>query len=188
MRAHRRAPLHRITFIGTFATQYDFDAMFEVAKRFVTRNDVIFVFIGSGSQAETVKQFDLPNVRHIGWIAHDEIPQAWAASTLTYWAMRDEPLYRGTIPAKLYEALACGVPVAAAIEGEGARMIGTSGGGLTVPCGDIDGLARAITRLLEVAELREECSRSGRAYAEAHFDPEGVAAQYESLLQAAIRS
>lgn len=178
------ASLHTITFIGTFATQYDFDLMFEVAKRLAVREDVIFLFIGSGSQADAVAQFNLPNVRRIEWIPHDEIPQAWAVSTLTYWAMRDAPLYRGTIPAKLYEALACGVPVAAAMEGEGARLIEASGGGLTVPCGDVDALCEAISRLLDHAELRQQYSRSGRAYAEAHFDPENVTTQYENLLQA----
>lgn len=179
------APL-LVTFIGTFATQYDVDGMFHVAEQFVSRPDVRFVFIGSGSQAGRVAQFNLPNVRRIDWIPHDAIPQAWAASTVTYWALRDAPLYHGTIPAKLYEALACGVPVAAAMEGEGARMIRVSGGGLTVPCGDTAGLAQIITRLLDDAELRAQCRRAGRAYAEAHFDPDTVATQYEDVLRAAF--
>lgn len=175
-----------ITFIGTFATQYDFEAMFAVAERFKDREDTQFAFIGGGSQAETVEQFNLPHVRRIPWIHHAEIPQAWAASTLTYWMMRDQPLYKGTIPAKLYEALAMGVPVIAAMEGAGATIIAESGGGLSVKCGDASGLTKAIQNVLGSPELRNRYKKSGRSYAETHFDPEWVAERYENTLKVAI--
>jgi colanic acid biosynthesis glycosyl transferase WcaI len=174
-----------VTFIGTFATQYDFDAMFSVAEQMQSRLDTTFVFIGGGSQVERVEQCALPNVRHIPWVAHDEIPQAWTASTLTYWAMRDHPLYAGTIPAKLYESLACGVPIVAAMAGEGARMIQESGGGVIVPCGDVEGLAAAVGRVLDDNPLRTHYAQSARLYAETHFDPERVATAYENVLSAA---
>jgi colanic acid biosynthesis glycosyl transferase WcaI len=171
-----------VSFIGTFATQYDFEAFFALTRRFEARADVRFVLIGGGSQAETIARHRRPNVEHIGWIPHNEIPLAWAASRLTCWAMRDEALYRGTIPAKLYEALACGVPVAAAMAGEGANMIAASGGGIAVAPGDLDGLEQAVTRLLDDDDYHGQCSQSGRRYAEAHFNPEGVAAAYEDVL------
>ncbi len=183
--AHGLSTEKRVSFIGTFATQYDFDAMFEVIRRLSDRSDTEFLFIGSGSQAEKVTGSPLPNVKLIPWVDHNTIPQAWAASTLTYWAMRDEALYRGTIPAKLYEALACGVPIAAAMEGAGADMLNASGGGLSVPCGDIEGLTDAITRLLDHPHLLKQHSQSGRAYAEANFDPVKVAERYEAVLQGA---
>jgi colanic acid biosynthesis glycosyl transferase WcaI len=171
-----------VSFIGTFATQYDFETFFALARRFEARADVRFVLIGSGSQAERVGRHRRPNVRHIGWIPHDEIPLAWAASHLTCWAMRAEPLYQGTIPAKLYEALACGIPAAAAMAGEGAAMIADSGGGIAVGPGDVDGLEGAVRRLLDDDGFHRQCSQSARRYAEAHFDPERVTAAYESVL------
>lgn len=168
-----------VTFVGTFATQYDFDAMFEVVQRLP---DVYFAFIGGGTQGGKVGQFRLPNLRQVPWISHDEVAQAWAASTLTYWMMRDEALYHGTIPAKLYEALACGVPVVAAMRGAGAEMLEVSGGGIALPPGDIERVADSIQHLLRYEDVRARVSAFGRSYAEAMFDPERVADTYEAIL------
>jgi glycosyltransferase involved in cell wall biosynthesis len=173
-----------VTFIGTFATQYDFDALLDVAARLSGRADVLFALFGDGSQADVIRARlpGLANVRWLGWLSHEDMPLAWAASAVTTWMLRDEPLYRGTIPAKLYELAAAGAPVAAGVGGVGAAMIAAMGAGLTVEPGDVDGLAAAVARLLDDDALRDECSRNARAYAEAHFDPAGVAAQYEAAL------
>jgi glycosyltransferase involved in cell wall biosynthesis len=165
--------------------------MLAVVERLRDRSDVTFLFIGGGSQSAVIQtrleQGDLPNCRWIEWIDHDQIPLAWVASHVTFWAMRDEALYHGTIPAKLYEALASGTPIVAAHTGEGAKMITESGAGFTVKPGDADGLIGAIERLLDEDDFHRQCSQSGRAYAEAHFDPEQVASAYEAVLVAATR-
>lgn len=185
--AHNLSPQHKlVTFIGTFATQYDFETLFKVVANLQSREDVQFVFIGSGSQAEKVANADYPNLHHIPWIDHETIPQAWAASDVTFWAMRDETLYKGTIPAKLYEALAVGVPIAAAFEGAGADLLAASNGGLSVNCGDVDGLTYSVKRLLDDTVFAERTRLAGRAYAEAHFDPQHVADRYETVLKEAI--
>lgn len=175
-----------VAFIGTFATQYDFEMMLDIAHNFKDYSDVLFIWIGSGSQSEFIQKrlstLEGVQFRLIPWLPADQIPLAWNSATLAYWALRDEPLYRGTIPAKLYEALACGVPIVAAMEGVGAELLQASGGGITVPCGDIQGLSDAITKLLDQPTLAQAYSQAGRAYAEAHFDPDKVAEAYEGLM------
>ena len=180
-----------VTFIGTFATQYDFGAMLDAASRMREREDVRFLFMGGGSQSEAIRrrlaQGDLPNVQCFDWIDYAEIPSAWAASHVTYWALRDQALYRGTIPAKLYEAMASGVPIAAAAEGVAANLIQEAGAGITVPFGDVAGLVSGIERLLDDAELYRKMSLSGRAYAERYFAYDRTAAAYEDALLAVAR-
>ncbi|MBL8163900.1 MAG: glycosyltransferase family 4 protein [Anaerolineae bacterium] len=173
-----------VTFIGTLATQYDFATMINAAAHFANRRDVRFVFIGGGSQTERVQHLlsQHPHVTWLDWIDYADIPQAWAASYITYWAMRAQPLYEGTIPAKWYEALASGVPIAAASEGIITSLLAANGAGLTVNCGDSIGLSQAIERLIDQPELHERCRRSARAYAVQHFDPQRVGEQYERLL------
>lgn len=181
-----------VTFIGTFATQYDFETMLKVARRLAGRDDVRFVFVGQGSQDTIVQQAlaggDLPQVRWIKWVEHAEMPQVWAATDVTFWALRPQDLYRGTIPAKLYEALAAGVPTVAAAEDVPAKIIEDSGGGLAVPFGDVDGMARAMEHLLDDEVLRRKMGRDGRIYADMHFDPERVTEAYAAVLREAGRS
>ncbi len=181
-----------VTFIGTFATPYDFETMFKATQQLASRTEVQFVFIGSGSQKDVVQDYlqsdsNPGNVQWIGWVDHDEIPYAWSASHITYWALRDRELYRGIFPAKSYEAMACGIPIAAAMEGLGADILARSKGGITVASGDANGLAETIKRLLDDPDLYTATSQAARAYAEQHFDAEQAAVQYEAVLERAVQ-
>lgn len=172
------------SFIGTFSTQYDFDVMLRVAAALSEDDQVQMVFIGQGSQEAVLRQHldRSANIRWIPWVSADEVPQAWHASYVTYFALRDHPLYRGTIPAKLYEATASGVPIVAAMEGVGAELVEASGAGVTVACGDAAGLGRALQEILADETARDRYSAAGRRYAEARFDAERVADSYEQIL------
>lgn len=180
-----------VSFIGTFATQYDVEGMLRVTEAFQAREDVLFVFIGAGSQGddlrERLNQGEFPNVRLIDWIDHSEIPYAWSATDIAFWVMHDKALYEGTIPAKLYETLACGVPVCAAHGSEGARMVADSDCGVIVPPGDSEKLVSALSALLDDESRRRQYSQSARAYAETHLSAEAVADAYEAILQGSVR-
>lgn len=179
------------SFIGTFSTPYDFELMIKVILQLHHHDRVQFVFIGQGTQEDMLKQRLAGLNSKVKWIprlASEDIPLAWNASYLTYFALHARPLYRGTIPAKLYEAMACGVPVVAAMEGLGADLIESSAAGITVPCGDAVAFGRALEGLLANHRLRQQCSTAGRHYAEAHFDAEEVAAAYEETLLASTAS
>lgn len=181
-----------VSFVGTFGTHIDIDTMLDAAAKLSHRDDVYFVFIGTGGQrealAQRIQQPDLAHTRWIGWIDHNEMPLAWAASDITYWAVHNRDLYRGALQAKIYEAIASGTPVVVATEGLTAEVAVNSGAGVAVPFGDSDGLAREIGRLLDDPERRAKHCRDGRAYAEAHFDPEQVVSAYEEMLFAALSS
>lgn len=180
-----------VSFLGTFATQYDFELCLEVSRAFEGRQDIGFVFIGAGTQGAALKEAlaagQYPNLKLIDWIRHEEMPLAWNASYLNYWALRDEALYTGTVPAKLFEAMACGTPIAAAQAGAGAALIAEAGAGLTVQPGDKNGLVAAIEKLVSDSELHESCKQGGRTYALAHFSFEQVARRYEAALIAAVK-
>ncbi len=175
-----------VSFIGTFGTHMDFETMLDVAAHFNDRQDVRFVLIGTGGQRDRVEQRltqpDLSRVRWIGWIDHADMPLAWNASHITFWAVHDHPLYRSILQSKTYEAMACGTPVVIAVEGITADLMRRSEAGVTVPFKDKDGLIAAITRLLDDEDFHRRCSQSGRAYAEQNFDADRVAERYEAVL------
>jgi colanic acid biosynthesis glycosyl transferase WcaI len=177
-----------ISFVGTFSTQYDFDATLAVAEHFDQEDGVRLLFVGQGSQETKLRDrlHRFSRLTWIPWLAHEEIPQAWNASWLTYWALRDHPLYDGTIPAKVYEAMACGVPMVAAMTGVSADIIRASGAGATVVRGDVAGLIREIARVLDSESLRRRYSEAARRYAEMHYDAQRAALAYERTLAEAV--
>jgi glycosyltransferase involved in cell wall biosynthesis len=180
-----------VAYIGTLGTAYDCETMLETAKHFVDCPDVCFAIIGTGTQQEVVRarlaQGDLPNVRWIEWVDYADIPQAWAATHIAYWALHNHPLHRGAIGTKMYEAMASGVPVTVALEGVVADVLRESGGGFSVPFEDVEGLSAAIRGLLDDPDLYRRTSQAARAYAEQHFDAEQAATIYETTLKNAAR-
>ncbi|MBL8166212.1 MAG: glycosyltransferase family 4 protein [Anaerolineae bacterium] len=188
---HNLGSARVIAYIGTLGTAYDCLTMLETAKRFVERSDVLFVIMGTGTQQQVVRerlaQGDLPNVRWIEWVDYGEIPQAWAATDIAFWALHNHPLHRGAIGTKMYEALACGVPVAVALEGVVADVLAASGAGLSVPFEDVEALAAAVRRLLDEPNFYEQCSQNARAYAEQHFDANKAVEAYETMLAEALQ-
>lgn len=175
-----------VAYIGTLGTAYDFDTMLAAARRLADRRDVKVLLVGTGTQRQRVEsqlsRGDLPHVVWIDWVDYADIPAVWAAVDVAFWALHNQPLHRGALGTKLFEAFASGVPVVVALEGVVSDILQASGGGTAVAFGDAAGLAAAIARLLDDDALRARCARAGRAYAEAHLDYERAADAYESAL------
>ena len=74
-----------------------------------------------------------------------------------------------TIPVKLFDYLACGRPVVAAVSGDAAEVVRGSGGGVVTAPGDGAALAQAIIELAGDPERRAQMGRSGAQYVERHY-------------------
>jgi glycosyltransferase involved in cell wall biosynthesis len=84
--------------------------------------------------------------------------------------LKNEPIFALTIPSKIQSYLACGRPVVAALNGEGANIIQEAGAGYTCPAGAPDALAQAVLKMYETPKPeREKMGAKGRAYYEANF-------------------
>jgi colanic acid biosynthesis glycosyl transferase WcaI len=182
-----------VAFIGVFTTQNDFGTIFAAMQKLSDREDVQFVLVGTGVQAEIVQQLiaqsgaSADQVKALGWMDYADIPAAWAAADVMLLALHDQPLYAGTVPAKYFEAFASGVPVVAAVQGIAAELLENSGAGIAVPCNDAEALSETVTRLLDDPVLRQQMGDAGRRYAIEHFDPQRNADAYEAALQRATK-
>lgn len=181
-----------VVFGGTFSTMIDFDTLLDVAAEFNDNQDVRFVFVGTGGQRDKVEarlaKGDLTRTKWIGWLNHQDMPAVWSAAHVSFWAIRNHPIYRTIIQAKIYETMASGTPVAIAVEGITTDLVTESGAGLTVPFEDQAALTGAIRRLLNDDDFHAKCAANARQYAETHFDPERVADAYEAVLTQAAKS
>ncbi|MDZ4770948.1 MAG: glycosyltransferase family 4 protein [Chloroflexota bacterium] len=181
--ADRVVALH----IGNLSTTYDFETLLDAAA---LCPDVSFVYVGTGSKADDVQadaaRRGLRNVYFTGVLAYNLMPDVWADGDLCLIAMGDHALAAGTRPAKLYEALATGTPIIAAIRGEGARLIEESGAGVVVPVGDADALSAAIRSLADDPGRRATLGAAGRRYAEAHLSADVVKDRYLDVIRRVV--
>jgi glycosyltransferase involved in cell wall biosynthesis len=83
------------------------------------------------------------------------------------------------------EGMACGKPVI--WFDQPAVREATGGLGIPVPMGDVDGLRRAVIRLVEDPSERERLGRQGREYVETHLAWCRVWQRYETVLGGMVR-
>lgn len=175
-----------VVHIGNMSLTYDFKTMIETAAALP---ELFFLFVGGGSQEQTIRGWvaerGLENVRFAGVLPHTEMPLVWAAADACLIALGDHSVAGGTRPAKLYEALATGTPVVAAIRGEGAALVEEAGAGIVVPIGDAASMAAALKRLASSPDERKALAQRGRAYAEANLSPEQVRNAYLEVFERA---
>ncbi len=175
-------------YIGNLGLVYDFDTLLDAAAALP---DMVFLLAGGGSQQEyledQLRARDLHNVRLAGVVPHAEVPALWAAADVCVFALKDHPLFEGTLPAKMFEAMAAGIPVVGAIRGEAAELLIRTGAGVAVSPGDGRGLTAALERLAASPAERMRMGAAGRAYAEASLSAQQAATSFDHILQAAAR-
>jgi glycosyltransferase involved in cell wall biosynthesis len=101
----------------------------------------------------------------------EEVPKYSTLADAMLVALSRSPLFEYGIPAKLLSYMAAGKPIVGAIDGEGKRLINDSGSGVCVDSGDAQGLAKSITRIMDMtAAERKEMGAKGREYHLRHFE------------------
>jgi len=176
-----------VAFPGNLSLQYNFDVMLNAAAALPT---IQFLIAGGGSQAEyisgQVAARNLSNVTLTGIVSHDAMPGIWAASDVCLIALNTHPLFEGTVPAKLVEALAAGVPIVAAIRGEAQQLLSETGAGIVIALNDSAAAIETLRRLAEQPERRQHMSAAGRAYAEAHLSIEAVQRAFTAIFEQVV--
>jgi glycosyltransferase involved in cell wall biosynthesis len=93
-----------IIFAGQLGLAQGLDIVLDAAEELLDLNDVQFVLVGDGTEAARLRhaaeERDLKNVRFLGQRPAGEMPHIFAISDLLLVNLRDDPLFRITIPSK----------------------------------------------------------------------------------------
>ncbi len=154
-------------YAGLHGIAQGLDRVLDAAGQLADVKNLSFVFIGDGpvrqKLLERAKAIRGPKVSFLGPRDRDEIPRLVASAdiALVPLAMR----IPGAVPSKVYEAMASGVPVLLAAEGEAADIVTQAGAGVAVPPGNADAIARALRQLTGEPKERKATGKRGRAAA-----------------------
>lgn len=102
--------------------------------------------------------------------------------------LRDDPLFRITIPSKVYEYMAAGKPVLCSVEGDCADLVAEARCGLVVRPGNGPSLAAAIRQLSRDPAAARAMGESGANWVRAHCDRSSVMEAYHRVLREALRN
>ncbi|AJE03044.1 glycosyltransferase family 4 protein [Geobacter pickeringii] len=165
-----------IMFAGNIGTAQDFQTLIATAEKLKEHRDIHWVIVGDGRMREwaesEVKTRGLnDNFHFLGRHPLETMPAFYSHADALLVTLKKEPIFALTIPAKIQSYLACGRPVIAALDGEGARIVEEAGAGITCPAESADALCNAILKMYKTPKIeREKMGMSGRRYYEANFD------------------
>ncbi|MBC7947479.1 MAG: glycosyltransferase family 4 protein [Chitinophagaceae bacterium] len=168
----------KIMFAGNIGAAQDFETIIAAAERLKGYKDIHWVIVGDGrmrgwSETEVKARGLSSNVHFMGRHPLEAMPAFFLHADALLVTLKKEPIFALTIPSKIQSYLACGRPVVAALDGEGANIIEEAGAGFTCPAGAPEALAQAVLRMHETSEAeRKKMGASGREYYEANFDRE----------------
>lgn len=179
----------RVMFAGNVGAAQSFDTILAAAEQLKHHSRIHWLIVGDGRMIpwvrEEIGKLGLESCVHLlGRHPVESMPSWFAQADAMLVALRRDPIFSMTIPAKLQSYMACGRPVIAALDGEGARVVASSGAGIAVPADDPGALAEAVLELSGVSgEDRAAMGTRGRDYFERHFDRDVLLSRLEGWLR-----
>lgn len=158
-----------IVFAGNMGPAQGLETVLKAAKIVETAApQVQFILVGDGIETDSLRacatEMKLRSVRIMPRVPQSEIGSLLAAADVLLVHLKDDPLFRITIPAKTQFYLAMGKPILMGVSGDSADLVERSGAGLVVKSGDASALAAGV---LEFARLpkKELTAMGGRGRA-----------------------
>lgn len=177
-----------VAYVGTVGRAQGLKIALQAARLLLADPRVFFLIVGDGAEREPLRaEADgLSNLRVLPGVPREQVLDMYDLADVLLVTMRDVALFRSFIPSKVFEYLAAGRPIVAAVAGETADIVERSGAGLVVPPDDAAALVKALRQLIEDQDLRERLASKGPRFVAQHYDRRRLAERYEGVLRAVV--
>lgn len=148
---------------------------------------VAVALIGDGAVKpeleERVSVLRLENLMFHDPVPKEDVPAVLRTADAGLMVLADVELFSyGVSPNKLFDYLACDLPVVTNVPGWVAEIVESSGAGTVVPSGDASALAEAMVSMASKQGDEETRLTSGHGYVAQHYDRRQLAGRLSELL------
>jgi len=176
-----------IMFAGNIGEAQGLGTVLDAAKCLADQPKVQFVLVGDGVALprlkETAEAQTISNVRFLGRYYPDAMAGLYALADVLLVHLRDDPLFRITIPHKILSYLGTGKPILAAIAGDAADLVTDAGAGIACPPGNPQALASAVREFMAMpAEERRAMGERGLQTMRTRYSRGTLVAEIENIL------
>jgi len=181
-----------IVFAGTMGTAQGLDSVLEAARLCLRTVPMAeFVFIGGGVDRTRLERMavamNLNNVRFVPRQPMNAMNRILAGSDVLLVHLKDEPLFRITIPSKIQAYLASGRPLLVAVRGEAADLVKESQAGMVCEPGNAHSIAQAVAKLADLSRERlTDMGRNGRAFYDKELSLSIGVARFDAIFKAVL--
>jgi glycosyltransferase involved in cell wall biosynthesis len=181
-----------IMFAGNLGEAQGLETVLEAGRFLRSIKEMQFIFVGSGVAEPRLRKFaeeqDLTNVVFLGRYPAEQMPALYALADVLLIHLKDDPLFRITIPSKTYAYLATGKPILAAVSGDAAKVIVEAGAGVACAPQNSVELASALRELFSLhPSALHEMGRRGRAAAQTIHSREVGVTNIEAVLMKVLQ-
>jgi len=173
-------------YAGIHGIAQGLETLLDTAELLRDRSDITFVFIGEGPRKQDLLKMAegmaLENVLMLPEVPSVDMPAYLSAADCAIVPLKNDPLFRGALPSKLFEAWACSRPVVLTVRGEAESVLNEAGGGLACAPEDPRALAAALCELAANPEGARAMGARGRHYVSEHFSRYEQAQALEKVL------
>lgn len=159
-----------IVFAGTMGKAQALDAVLDAASRLGSQYSMIqFVFMGGGIEVSRLKQGakgnHFNNVLFLPRRPMSEISEILNLADVLLVHLKDDPLFRITIPSKTQAYIAAGRPILMAVRGDAAALVTKADAGISCTPEDSESIAQGVGRLFTMSPTqREALGENGKRF------------------------
>jgi len=178
-----------VMFAGNIGAAQDFSTIISTADKLRDHSDIYWVIIGDGRRRQCVEdEVAARNLGHnfifLGRHPAELMPRYFALADVLLVTLRNEEIFKLTIPSKVQSYLACAKPIIASLVGEGARIIEESRAGFACSPENPSALAELVLKVYHIDEReRREMGLKGRKYFENNFCRSKLINQLDDLIK-----
>ena len=155
-----------VAYFGTTGMAHGLETLLEAAQKCLSHYNIKFLIVGEGGQRKALERraedLRLTNLMFLDFVVHEKTPDYYAALDLFIVHLKPHPVFKTVIPSKIFEAMAMEVPMLCAVEGEGEKIVSSTGSGICIPPGDSTAMATAILWASENCEELKIMGENGR--------------------------
>lgn len=148
----------RLMFAGNLGEAQSLGTLLESAEIVKNRGvSVKWIFLGNGRYRETLeKTIAEKNLEDcaflLGAFPGTEMPDFFASADALIASLKKDKIFALTIPSKIQSYMACGKPILASLDGEGAKIVETAKCGFSSPAENAELLAENVIKLTQLFE------------------------------------
>ena len=183
-------PLARVVlYMGNHGVSQALGQVVDTAKILLPRSDILFVMVGDGAEKERIKRIarGLPNIQFVASQDKTRVWQFYKMAHVALVPLKDVKGFDTFIPSKMFEIMAAGRPMVAALRGESADILNASGAAFVVPPEEPEKIAQAVLHLIDHPEKADKMGASGRAFVTQNYRHDMLGRQYLGIFEKILK-
>lgn len=165
-----------VMFAGNLGASQDFECILSAANLLKEHARIRWLIVGDGRMSAWVQaEIQLRGLSDcfllLGRHPVERMPEFFLQADAMLVTLADQEIFSMTIPGKLQSYLAAGMPIIAALNGEGADVVRSANAGFTCAAGNAVNLAEIVLKMADLPlSERKIMGKNGHEYSKREFD------------------